>query len=354
MAEAVIVQTVVTIAAAFAGGVLGAAIGAIPTFGLFGAVVVVSEVLNLVQGTLPRPVGGAGASATSTVGITAVPALGPLLGPHTAFAGGVAAAAYACRKGHIDSEFDYYHAKDITFPLGWEPRVLVAGGCFGLVGVLLAELSALAGLPWHPVFMSVVLTGFLHRIAFGYPLLGEARGELLDMSPYERGERRAADGGQPGESRYVVEPWLPEFYQWPRVALIGLGGGLAAAIIAVLSGSPFLAFGISAASLALLVVDTREIPFDVPATHHVTLPAGIAALSVGFGGWPLALVVGTVFGITGALSGELAQRVFYAHADTHLDPPAVAIVINTFIIAGLTIAGILDPNVIPTLGFTPA
>ncbi|MFC7027309.1 hypothetical protein ACFQH8_06925 [Halomicroarcula sp. GCM10025710] len=43
----------------------------------------------------------------------------------------------------------------------------------------------------------------------------------------------------------------------------------------------------------------------------------------------VALLVGALFGIVGALFGEVLQRVFYAHADTHLDPPAASIVVTS-------------------------
>lgn len=49
------------------------------------------------------------------------------------------------------------------------------------------------------------------------------------------------------------------------------------------------------------------------------------------------------FGAIGALIGELAQRVFYAHAQTHLDPPAASIVVTSLLIAILVLGGIF-PN----------
>jgi hypothetical protein len=57
------------------------------------------------------------------------------------------------------------------------------------------------------------------------------------------------------------------------------------------------------------------------------------------------MVVAGVFGVSGALTGEVVQRVFYAHADTHFDPPAAAIVVNTFFIAVLAIVGVFSTSV---------
>lgn len=45
-------------------------------------------------------------------------------------------------------------------------------------------------------------------------------------------------------------------------------------------------------------------------------------------------------GIVCALFGELFQRVFYAHGDTHFDPPAAAIVFGTFLVAVLGALGV--------------
>jgi hypothetical protein len=54
--------------------------------------------------------------------------------------------------------------------------------------------------------------------------------------------------------------------------------------------------------------------------------------------------------LAGALAGvlgELAGRVLYAHADTHLDPPAASIVLTTFLIGLLDVLGLLSQGVIP-------
>ncbi|MFC6726526.1 hypothetical protein ACFQE1_19590, partial [Halobium palmae] len=65
----------------------------------------------------------------------------------------------------------------------------------------------------------------------------------------------------------------------------------------------------------------------------------------------LVIVVGAVFGLISALVGEAFQRVFYAHGDTHWDPPAAAIVITSFLIAVLHIVGLLAGSAyMPTLG----
>jgi hypothetical protein len=49
---------------------------------------------------------------------------------------------------------------------------------------------------------------------------------------------------------------------------------------------------------------------------------------------------------------RVVQRIFYADADTHFDPPAAAIVVSTFLIAVLAAVDTFPQSVwVPTLGF---
>lgn len=374
------VGLLVLLVAAFAGGAFGAAVGALPALTLAGVAVVVGELATLL-GRSPPPAAGSPAALGAT-GLTASVGLGPFLGPHVAFAGGAAAAAFAARKGSLDHPFPYHHAKDVTHPLGLRPDALVAGGAFGVLGVLLTGLSAgsfgpVAGglpwpaLPWDPIAASVVLSGFLHRLAFGYPLVGTVRGGLLDMRPYRRGERRSRaptrrdeDDAPPDPeelasthlSRFVVEPWRPAQSEWVRVTLVGAGGGVAAALVAYLTGRPLLAFGLALASLAFVVVEDDRIPDGVPVTYHVALPAAVLAVGlvgdasggVGVPSLGLAVLAGAVMGVFAALVGEVAGRALYAHADTHLDPPMVSLLVTSFVLAVLDTAGVLAQSTIPT------
>ena len=47
------------------------------------------------------------------------------------------------------------------------------------------------------------------------------------------------------------------------------------------------------------------------------------------------------FGLVGAIVGELSQRVFYAHAETHLGPPAASIAVTSFLIDVLAMVSVL-------------
>jgi len=355
---------------AFAGGAFGAALGATRAFSVAGLLIVIGETATIVRGSAP---GGADPALLGATGVTGSLGLGPGFGPHVAFAGGLAAAAYAARRGYPDagSGFDYHEAKHVTRSLGARADVLAVGGAFGVVGAGLARASVAAGFPWDPIAASVVASGLLHRIALGYPMVGSVHDGVLNMTPYERGIRRprradaveADGGGATADTRYAVEPWLPHQYRWADVALLGAVVGIFSAFVTYRTGSPLLAFGLAAASLAFLGGDDC-----VPVTYHMALSAGIAV--VGLAGaadpglldatayvapdalgaavsLPVALAAGSAFGVLAGLFGELSQRVLYAHADTHLDPGAAGIVLATLAVALLDAAGLLAQNLVP-------
>jgi len=339
--------------AAFAGGAFGAAVGALPSFSLAGLVVVVGELYAMGV----RSLGGAVA-----VDVTGGVAFGVVLGPHVAFGGGAAAVAYASRRGYLDSAGDPHDPKDVTRGLGSRPDVLAVGGAFGVVGYWVATLAGALSIPVDPVALGVVVSALAHRVALGYSVVGAPTGRLLDMSPFEseRGDPAVeTDGGQTvaaaetsgGPSGRTVDPWLPYQYRWGEVAALGAVVGVLSAYTAYLTGSAFLAFGITVTVLFLLCAGVAEIPV----THHMALPAStvVVALAGVSGGAPapgvvaatvpvgLALTAGAVAGVVGGLLGELAQRALYAHAATHLDPPAASIVVTSGVIGTLALAGVL-------------
>ncbi|QLH84306.1 hypothetical protein [Halosimplex pelagicum] len=330
--------------AAFAGGAFGAAVGALPSFSLAGLVVVVGELYAMGV----RSLGGA-----VPVDVTGSVAFGAVLGPHVAFGGGAAAVAYASRRGYLDSAGDAHDAKDVTRGLGSRPDVLAVGGAFGVVGYWVATLAGSLSVPVDPVALGVVVSALVHRVVLGYSVVGAPAGRLFDMSSFERGRGETTvetDGGD-GTAARSVDPWLPYQYRWGGVAALGAVVGVLSAYTAYLTGSAFLAFGITVSVLFLLCAGVDEIPV----THHMALPAStvVVALAGVSGGAPapgvvaeavplgVALALGGVFGVLGGLLGEVAQRVFYAHAETHLDPPAASIVVTSGVIGLLAIAGVL-------------
>ncbi|WP_415381883.1 hypothetical protein [Halosimplex sp. TS25] len=361
-------QFLLLLITAAAGGAFGAALGALPAFIFTGFVVFLGEGLAILQ----RAIGGAfpevGQGELAT-GVTGVIGFGAVTGPHIAFAGGVAATAYAGKK-YPEMEpdgWDYHFGKNILYAFGTKPDILAVGAVFGVLGMLINQFGAAllvvggTGLT-DTIALSVVATAFIARAVFGYPIVGKsAGGSLLDMSPFEREEpRMAADGGIASEEsdpsseprsdggevplehegRLATEPWLPHQYKWSGVATIGLVGGILGGYIWIQTGSIFLGYAISAISLLFLNLGVEKIPV----THHITLIGAVGAVVFApVAGSVVALLAAGAFGAVSGLLGELTQRLFYAHSGTHVDPPAMAIAIAMFVVAVLAILGVL-PN----------
>lgn len=318
---------------AFAGGVLGAALGALPAFTIAGLFIIISEAASL-AGWEPTVLE---VTLTETFG------LDPLLGPHVAFAGGIAAAAFAANRGYLPDDTEYHPAKAIELSLGSKPDVLVVGGLFGIFGYIIARVVASIGVPMDPIAFGIVISGFAHRAVFRYPIVGNPVDGWLDMSAYDQNETR------PEDERPAVEPFLPYQSGWSNNLVLGFGIGLLSGYLAYVTASPFIAFGLAVFTFIFVIIGH----WQPPVTLHMALPASMAALALLPEGAALtpdvvaaeislisALVVGGVFGAISGVVGELAARVFYAHADTHLDPPAVAITVTTLLIGLLVFFGI--------------
>lgn len=268
---------------AFAGGALGAALGASAAFIFTGIFVLIGVAVAA---------GGGGDSFIGQV------AFGPLLGPHISFAGGAAAAAYAAKAGYMPS------GRDLGKGLAGLNRsdVLAVGGVFGLIGFLLQ--AAIAATPVGPLTDSIALTVFLSaviaRFAFG-------RTGLM------------GDRTQPGE-------WVAFQRDWPQVISLGLILGLASGFlvnaIGADKGGGVAGFGFAATGLLFLHTGTT-----VPVWHHIALPAAIAVTMTGGN-----LYAGAAAGIAGGVLGEVFARAFLNHGDTHIDPPAAAIATMTLVL----------------------
>ena len=328
--------------AAAAGGAFGASLGALPSFVFTGFVVSLGEGLAILERRLVGlDVAPSGDLAT---GVTSVIGFGMVTGPHVAFAGGVAAAAYAGKRhpGLEPEGWEYHFGKNIGVAFGTKPDILAVGAVFGVLGMLITRVASGVGAPTDTIALSVVATALLARVAFGYPIVGRIAGTgILDMTPFERAEQRAAAADGNPEGRLATEPWLPHQYLWRGVATVGVVTGVLAGYIWLETGSIFLGYGISAASLLFLNLGVERIPV----THHMTLvgSAGAAVAMPALESDPAVLLVAGAFGGIAGLVGEVAQRVFYAHSGTHVDPPAVAITVSMFVVAVLRFLGLV-PN----------
>jgi len=261
---------------AFAGGALGAALGAGAAFIFTGVFVLLGVAVAA---------GGGGKEFISGV------AFGPLIGPHVSFAGGVAAAAYAARRGLHTT------GRDLGRGLAGlnRPDVLAVGGMFGVLGFLLqAGLAATLAAAWtDTIALTVFLSAVVARLAFGKTgLMG--------------------DRSTPGE-------WVAFQRDWPQVVAIGVIFGMVSAGlvrgIGVDKGGDVAGFGFAAVGLIFLHTGTT-----VPVWHHIALPAAAACSMTGGCVW-----AGGLAGVGGAVLGELYARAFLNHGDTHIDPPAAAI-----------------------------
>ncbi|ELY82115.1 hypothetical protein [Natrinema gari] len=329
--------------AALAGGAFGAALGALPSFVFTGFVVFLGEGIGILQREIGSSLDVAGVGEIAT-GVTGTIGFGAVTGPHIAFAGGVAATAYAGRKypEMEPDDWDYHFGKDILYAFGTKPDILAVGAIFGVVGMLITRVMGGLGFPTDNIALSVVATAFLARVVFGYPIVGKVGGSsLLDMSPFEREEMRVAADGGTETDRLATEPWLPHQYKWSGVTAIGLVGGLLGGFIWLRTGSVFMGYAISAMSLLFLNLGVEKIPV----THHITLLGTVGAMIAmpAIGSQPAALLVAGAFGAISGLIGELSQRVFYSHSGTHVDPPAMAIAAFMFVLGLLYLTGLL-PN----------
>ncbi len=150
---------ILSLIAAFGGGIFAASIGALPAFIMTGVFSVVGAVAGMC---------GAGDASNILVNYLA---FGPFFGPHVSFAAGVAASAFAKKKGVTEN------GADIATALSGfnEPSVLLVSGIFGMIGFLFKELviaNLFAGTisnrlitdaPGITVFFSAVLV----RLIFG-------------------------------------------------------------------------------------------------------------------------------------------------------------------------------------------
>nr|WP_017201829.1 hypothetical protein [Microbacterium barkeri] len=287
---------------AAAGGFLGATFGALVAFVFTGFAVLIGVAALI----------GSGNSAF----LDSI-AFGPVFGPHISFAAGVAALAYAYRRGFIAS------GRDIVTPLVSlaRPSVLLVGAGFGVLAYLIQQVILV--IPWFgsntdSVALTVVISALIARLAFGRSGIIGAHSE-----------------GRTGWARFspnAEHVWLAYQQKTGMAALLGIFvGGLSTwAAVSLLQAFPeasgviYLGFGISALSLLFLAFGVQ-----VPATHHITLVSAVAANAVllrvpGLDpSWTV--IIGAVVGGLTALVGEAFSRFWLIRGDTHIDPPASAI-----------------------------
>lgn len=290
---------ILALVAAFGGGVIGAYIGALPAFIMTGFFALVGGLAT-----------AAGAPADIAVGSFA---FGSFLGPHIAFAGGVAAAGYAGRKKVLENGCDILSCLNGLNA----PDVLLVGGAFGVLGYIVAYLvglttfGALTDKPGFTVFVLAVVT----RLVFGNTGL---TGKYTGGDP-----REWISSGKVMQSNIVLGAGIGIAVSFLAASLIQNGASEAA-----MGVYPIICFGFSAITLIF-----TQTGFACPATHHITLPSALAAI-VGITAWgPAGALLGVAFGIICAVFGDFVLKTFNSHCDTHIDPPATTIFTMTFVIS---------------------
>ncbi len=290
------------LAIAFCGGAFGATLGALGAFVFTGIV-----------GLIGIAMAASGASFDFLGNV----AFGTYFGPHIAFAGGVAAAAFARKMGYMES------GKDILKALSGlkQPSVLIVGGIFGSLGYAInTGLAAQSVIKVDTVALTVFILAIVAKVAFGSTGLGE----IFGSTP----ESIKKIGG-----RYCLScpnTWLPYATLPCEKTLIGItAGGISAYLTYLMLQNPetvgvaaFVGFCISAVTLIMLFLGS-----EIPVTHHITICASYAVVFSGGSVW-----WGFAGAVAAAFAGDFFARTFYCYGDTHVDPPATAIAAVSFVI----------------------
>lgn len=279
---------------------------------------------------------------------------GPVFGPHIAFLGGAAAAAYAAKKGVMAGGAN---GRDIVTPLAGIGRsdVLAVGGIVGMVGYLvnnlLAEVPALSVsdpdlhygaevIGWtDTVALTIVVVSIAVRFIWGSTGLFSTKDHALLAV---------------GEGKH----WVEHQEGWGISAMHGLTSGIMSAfatiwlvfsifptVPGIVNHAQLVGWAISAITLIFLSLGMKT-----PVTHHMTIVASIAALKFApilagtsdVTAWDgdvmivVAVIIGGIFGALAGVLGEALSRMTNANGDTHIDPPAFAIWIGTSVLYVLT------------------
>lgn len=285
---------------AFGTGIFGAGIGGLATFIITGVIATIEAACSLT-----------GASG----GIAGMFALAfQLFPPNVFFVGAAGAAAVSAMRGKQE------HGEDMTRSVfgNADPVALLAGGAISAVSYLLRLFTMSAGFqavfPTDSVCMVAIPLMIVIRLVFGKTgLTGDKKA-------------RKADGGK----------YVPTGSRLANDIIIGLACGAMTAGITVaidqmgvdVSALPVFFFGVSAVTLIFMWCGS-----SFPATHHITNQACYAAVCALPLGGSTAIIAGVIFGIITSVLGDILGMTFNSYHDTHIDPPAFAILLVQPVIA---------------------
>lgn len=295
-------MSILGLIAAFGGGVFAAAIGALPAFIMTGVFAVVGAVAGM-----------CGAADASNILVNYF-AFGSFFGPHIAFAGGVAAAAYAKKKGISENGADI-----ATACAGYNaPDVLLVGGVFGAIGFLFKELviaNLFAGtisprLVTDAPGITVFLSGILVRLVFG--------GKLKTSD-------KVISSGNVLSTTIVIGLCYSLVVSGLYLAAISAGVDAAA------FGGLYHVLIFGMAAVGLFFAEMGQ-PFF--GCHHIVIIAAEATVQsyARMGNLYASLVIGVIFGTISAIIGDIEGNTINCGTDSHIDNPACAIFIMTFVV----------------------
>lgn len=282
---------IISIIVAFGGGIFGALIGGVAAFIFTGLMALIGIAILM---------SGGGDVFINTV------AFGPFFGPHVAFVGGVAGAAFLGRKkrlaldaGGAINEDKYVDGPDIMTPIfkTVDPMALIVAGIFGVIGF---ALNYLIGQVWGIKIDTVALTVLICNIVIRF-VIGKSGlfGKIKES-----------------EKRYDITLKDMVFH-----GIWALGLAAVISYVTIQTGINSIGFAMSAFSLIFLYMG-----LNFPTSHHVTMVAGYAAAAFGN------IWLGALFGLLACVFGELEVRTTNKNVDTHIDMPAATIALFSFII----------------------
>lgn len=263
-----------TAAIAALAGMCGTLIGGMQTFIIYGAAVILQCIMTAC---------GADVSAYTTwlVNLFFLPAC--------IFNGTVGATGYAARKYDIEA-----WQIERSLALTHDPLVLLVGAVTAVFGYVLCALITNTGFGVDAGSVSVVVTGILCRLCF------------------------------PGAQRVNKDAFraLNDGKKWIYDICVAAVCAASAALLVQMTGFMSIGFAISAFLLLFQLSDKA-----VPSTHHITMTAGYAIVLSG-GNLLVAIVAGIVAQVIFTLFGAF----FNMGCGSHIDPPAVAIGLCSFVL----------------------
>lgn len=266
---------------AFFGGIFGAVFGGATVFIIFGFFGLVGIGLIVSTG--------------SDVFLNTI-ALSPIFSPEISFAGAGAAAAYWGKvtrdRAKIDSSAEVFDGSNIFAPLVSTNNVgvLLVGGIFGVLGYVVTSFLNGSGFPADNIAIGVVVANIIARVLFGGSLFSQLPAEVNKI----------------------------ELLTKPLIFNVIWSFSLAIAIAGVVDIIQIPLFGFVLGAFVLIFIAAG---INIPMIHHIALIAGIAMMTFGN------IWLAGLFGVLASLLCDFIGVHVNAKVQSHIDPPAAAIII---------------------------